>query len=50
MCGFIIAVGVEGRVNVNQVHAGIRQLLELLQVIAAVDYPGVDKTGPLETM
>lgn len=28
---FAVAVGVKWRINVNQVNAGIRQLLELLQ-------------------
>jgi hypothetical protein len=42
---FVVAVGVEWWINVDQVNAGIRQLLELLQVIAAVDHPGVNEGG-----
>ena len=39
----IIAVGVEGRVNVNQIHAGIGQLGELFQIVAAIDDAGVEE-------
>ena len=39
---FIVAVGIKGRVDVNQIHAGVRQFLQLVQVVAAIDYAGVD--------
>ena len=38
----VVAVGVEGRVNVNQIHAGIRQLGELFQIVAAINDAGVE--------
>ena len=34
---FVVAVGVERRVNVDQVNAGVGQLLELFQVVAAIE-------------
>lgn len=37
----IVAVGVEGRINVNEVNAGVGQPLELLQIVAAVDDAGI---------
>ena len=39
----VVAVGVEGRVNVNQIHAGIGQLGELFQIVAAVDDARVEE-------
>jgi len=42
---FVVAVGVEGRVNVNQIHAGIGQLGELFQIVAAVNDAGVEQRG-----
>ena len=39
----VVAVGVEGRVNVNEVHAGVGQLGELFQIVAAVDNAGVEE-------
>jgi len=36
-------VGVEGRVDINKVDAGIGQLFQLLQIVAAVDDPRVEK-------
>src|ERR1017187_4399852 len=39
----VVAVGVEGRVNVNQIHAGIGQLGELFQIVAAVNDAGVEE-------
>ena len=34
---FVIAVGVEGRVNIDEVNAGVGQFLELLKIVAAVN-------------
>src|ERR1035437_6303854 len=42
---FVVAVGVEGRINVNQIHAGVGQLGELFQIVAAVDDAGVEEGG-----
>ena len=39
---FIVAIGVERRVNVNQVNARIRQLGELFKVVPAIDNAGVN--------
>ena len=41
----VVAVGVEGRVNVNQVHAGVGQLGELFQIVAAINDAGVEEGG-----
>ena len=41
----VIAVGVERRVNVNQVNAGAEQFGELFQIVAAIDDAGVQKGG-----
>ncbi len=38
---FVVAVGVERRVNVDEVHALIGQLAQLFQVIAAIDDAGI---------
>jgi len=43
----VVAVGVEGRVNVNQIHAGIGQLGELFQIVAAINDAGVEERGGL---
>jgi len=40
-----VAVGVEGRVNVNQIHAGVGQLGELFQIVAAINDAGVEEGG-----
>ena len=37
------AVGVEGGIDVDEVDAGVGELLELLQVVAAVDDAGIDE-------
>jgi hypothetical protein len=42
---FVIAVGVEGRVNVNEVNAGVGQFLELFQIVAAINDAGVEEDG-----
>jgi len=39
----VVAVGVEGRVNVNQIHAGSGQLGELFQIVAAINDAGVEE-------
>jgi hypothetical protein len=39
----VIPVGIEWRVDVDEVDAGIGQLLELFQIVAAVDDPRVEK-------
>ena len=44
---FVVAVGVEGRVNVNQIHAGVGQLGELFQIVAAINDAGVEQRGGL---
>ena len=38
---FVVAVGIERRVDINQVDAAIRQFLQLLQIVATVDYPRI---------
>lgn len=43
----IVAIGVEWRVDVHEVNATVRQLLELLQVVPAVDNAGIHKRGRL---
>jgi len=40
---FVIAVGVERRVNVNKVNTCARQFLELFQIVAAVNDAGVEE-------
>src|ERR1035441_8819073 len=48
----VVAVGVEGRVNVNQIHTGIGQLGELFQIVAAINDAGVEEgrgTGGLRS-
>ncbi len=40
---FVVPVRVEGRINVDEVNAGSGQLLELFQMIAAIDEAGVHK-------
>jgi hypothetical protein len=40
---FIVAVGVERRVYVNQIHARRREFLQLLQAITTIDDAGVEK-------
>src|SRR5882724_2846593 len=39
---FVVAVGIEGRVNVNEVNAGVGQLGELFQIVAAINDAGVE--------
>jgi hypothetical protein len=41
----VIAVGVERRIDVDQVHAALGELAQLLQAIAAVDDARVEPTG-----
>ena len=40
---FVVAVGVERRVNVNQIHAGVGQFGELFQIVAAINDAGVEE-------
>ena len=42
---FVVAVGVERRVNVDQIHAGVGQLGELFQIVAAINDAGVEESG-----
>ncbi len=42
---FVVAIGVEGRVNVNEVNAGVGQLGELFQIITAVNDAGIEERG-----
>ena len=47
---FVVAVGVERRVDVDQIHAGVGQLFQLLQIVAAVDDTRIhERGGFLET-
>ncbi len=46
---FVVAVGVEGWVNVNEVNAGIGQFGELFQIVAAIDDAGVEEGGGFQT-
>ena len=39
----VVAVRVERRVDVDEIHAGVRQVAELVEVVAAVDHPGIDE-------
>jgi len=42
---FVVAVGVEGRVYVNQIHASVGQLGELFQIVTAINDAGVEEGG-----
>ena len=44
---FVVTIGIERRINVNEVYAVRRELLQLLQVVAAVDDPRVQERGGL---
>ena len=39
---FVIAIRIEGRVDVDEINAGWRELSQLVEVVAAVDDAGVD--------
>ena len=39
----VVAVGVERRVNIGEVNAGVGQLFELFQIIAAINDAGVEE-------
>ena len=41
----VVAVAVERRIDVDQVHALIRQLLDLVEAVAAIDDPRIQKGG-----
>ena len=40
---FIVAVGVEWRIDVDQVHAGVRKFPELVEIVPAVDDAGIEQ-------
>ncbi len=40
---FVIAVRVERRIDINEIRASVRQFLELIEVIAAINNAGVDQ-------
>jgi len=42
---FVVAVGIEGRVNVNQINLSVRQLGELFQIVTAINDAGVEEGG-----
>ena len=42
---FVVAIRVERRVDVNQIDARLRQLTELVEIIAAVDNASVEQRG-----
>ena len=42
---FVVAVGVQRRVNVDEVNAAAGQFLELLQIVAAVNEASVHERG-----
>jgi hypothetical protein len=42
---FVIAIRVEGRVNVNQVNAGIGKLFELVKIVTAISDASVNERG-----
>ena len=39
----VVAVGVEWRVDVDEVYAGVGELAQLLKVVAAVDDTSIEK-------
>jgi hypothetical protein len=41
----VVAVGVERRVNANEVLAGVGQLGELFQIVATMNDAGVEEGG-----
>jgi len=41
----VVAVGVEGRVDVDEVHGAVGEFLELIEVVATVDDAGVEEGG-----
>ena len=42
---FVVAIRVERRVDVDQIDAGVGQLCELFEIVAAVDDARIDKRG-----
>lgn len=42
---FVVSVGVEGGIDVNEVDAGVGEFLELGEVVATVDDAGVEEGG-----
>ena len=39
----VIPIGIERRINVDEVDAGVGQLLELFKVVAAIDDSGIEE-------
>jgi len=39
----VVAVGVEGRVDVDEVHGGVGEVFEFIEVVAAEDDAGVEE-------
>jgi hypothetical protein len=39
----IVAVGIEGRINVDQIHTCVRQLAELVEAVSAINDPRVQQ-------
>lgn len=42
----VVAVGVEGRVDVDEVHARVGEVLEMGEVVPAIDHARVYECGP----
>jgi len=42
---FVVSVGVEGRVDVDEVHGSVGEFLELFEVVATVDDAGIEEGG-----
>jgi hypothetical protein len=40
---FVVTVGIERRVDLDEIHARIRQLAKLVKVVAAIDNLGCDQ-------
>ena len=40
---FVISIGIEGRIDVDQINAGVRELRQLIQIIPAVDDLRIDE-------
>ncbi len=42
---FVVAIRVERRVDVDEIDAAVRQFVQLIEIIAAVDNPRVEQRG-----
>jgi hypothetical protein len=42
---FVVAIRVERRVDVDQIDTAVRQFVQLIEIIAAVDNPRVEERG-----